>query len=93
MAGGQTTRCRRLPRRLPSQSFPATLRPPQTTPPAEAAAKAAAAAAAEEEEDSEDAVFYENCTAVREAGADPIRRGDPGYSTDLDRDQDGIACE
>jgi hypothetical protein len=40
-----------------------------------------------------DAVFYENCTAVRAAGADPIRRGDPGYGVHLDRDGDGIGCE
>ena len=59
---------------------------------AEAEAKAAAAAAAAAEEEFTN-VFYENCTAVRAAGADPIRRGEPGYSTDLDRDQDGIACE
>ncbi|WP_432488991.1 excalibur calcium-binding domain-containing protein [Kineococcus sp. SYSU DK018] len=39
------------------------------------------------------ATYYANCTAVRAAGADPIRRGDPGYSSDLDRDGDGIACE
>lgn len=38
-------------------------------------------------------VSYANCDAVRAAGAAPIRRGDPGYSTDLDRDGDGIACE
>jgi hypothetical protein len=38
-------------------------------------------------------VYYENCTAVREAGKDPIRRGDPGYADHLDRDGDGIACE
>jgi hypothetical protein len=38
-------------------------------------------------------VFYENCTAVRAAGADPIRAGDPGYSRHLDRDGDGVACE
>lgn len=37
--------------------------------------------------------YYENCTAVRAAGADPIRRGEPGYSSKLDRDGDGIACE
>ncbi|MFD6244676.1 excalibur calcium-binding domain-containing protein [Streptomyces roseolus] len=36
---------------------------------------------------------YANCTAVRAAGADPIRRGDPGYGSHLDRDGDGIACE
>lgn len=39
------------------------------------------------------AVYYANCSEVRDAGADPIRVGDPGYSTDLDRDGDGIACE
>jgi len=39
------------------------------------------------------AVSYENCTAVREAGAAPIRRGDPGYASHLDRDGDGIGCE
>jgi len=37
--------------------------------------------------------FYANCTAVRAAGAAPIRRGQPGYSSKLDRDGDGIACE
>ena len=39
------------------------------------------------------AVYYANCTAVRAAGADPIHRGDPGYSRKLDRDGDGVACE
>lgn len=38
-------------------------------------------------------VYYENCTAVENAGAAPIYSGDPGYSTDLDRDGDGVACE
>lgn len=38
-------------------------------------------------------VTYANCTAVRDAGAAPIRLGDPGYSTKLDRDGDGVACE
>lgn len=36
---------------------------------------------------------YANCTEVREAGAAPLHRGDPGYSTRLDRDGDGTACE
>ncbi|MBH0228829.1 thermonuclease family protein [Halobacillus yeomjeoni] len=39
------------------------------------------------------AIYYKNCTAVRNAGADPIRRGEPGYGSHLDRDGDGIACE
>lgn len=38
-------------------------------------------------------VYYENCTAVRAAGAAPIRIGEPGYSRKLDRDGDGIGCE
>ncbi|MEN3610104.1 excalibur calcium-binding domain-containing protein [Plantactinospora sp. ZYX-F-223] len=38
-------------------------------------------------------VYYKNCTAVRAAGADPIRRGDPGYGRHLDRDGDGVGCE
>ena len=38
-------------------------------------------------------VYYPNCTAARQAGAAPIRRGDAGYGSHLDRDGDGIACE
>ncbi|MEV8239958.1 excalibur calcium-binding domain-containing protein [Microbacterium testaceum] len=38
-------------------------------------------------------VYYKNCTAAREAGAAPVRRGDPGYGSHLDRDGDGIGCE
>lgn len=38
-------------------------------------------------------VSYANCSAVRAAGAAPIHAGDPGYSSKLDRDGDGIACE
>ncbi|WP_402467195.1 GmrSD restriction endonuclease domain-containing protein [Isoptericola aurantiacus] len=40
-----------------------------------------------------ESVHYENCTEVREAGADPVRRGDPGYADHLDRDGDGVGCE
>ncbi|MFC0843573.1 excalibur calcium-binding domain-containing protein [Streptomyces noboritoensis] len=35
-------------------------------------------------------VSYRNCTAVRQAGAAPIHRGEPGYGSHLDRD--GVAC-
>ncbi|MFD9552186.1 excalibur calcium-binding domain-containing protein [Nocardia salmonicida] len=38
-------------------------------------------------------VSYPNCKAAKAAGAAPLRRGDPGYSSDLDRDGDGVACE
>jgi micrococcal nuclease len=44
------------------------------------------------EEPAED-VYYANCAAVRAAGAAPIHEGDPGYSTKLDRDRDGVGCE
>lgn len=37
--------------------------------------------------------YYANCTAVRNAGKAPIYRGQPGYSSKLDRDGDGVACE
>lgn len=36
---------------------------------------------------------YANCTVVREAGAAPIRRGEPGFGRHLDRDNDGVGCE
>ncbi|NOU84925.1 nuclease precursor [Paenibacillus sp. LMG 31460] len=38
-------------------------------------------------------VSYPNCTAVKAAGKAPLHRGDPGYSSKLDRDNDGVACE
>lgn len=37
--------------------------------------------------------YYANCSAVRAAGAAPIYRGSPGYSSKLDRDGDGVGCE
>ncbi|MGI5146868.1 excalibur calcium-binding domain-containing protein [Plantactinospora sp. CA-294935] len=38
-------------------------------------------------------VVYANCLAAVAAGAAPIPEGAPGYSTWLDRDGDGSACE
>jgi len=37
--------------------------------------------------------YYANCAAAKAAGAAPLRRGQPGYSSALDRDGDGVACE
>jgi len=48
--------------------------------------------AADEDAPADD-VYYENCSAVRAAGADPVRVGDPGYARHLDRDGDGVGCE
>lgn len=36
---------------------------------------------------------YRNCTHARAAGAAPVRRGEPGYGSHLDRDGDGVGCE
>ena len=38
-------------------------------------------------------VYYENCDAVRSAGAAPLYEGSPGYRLRLDRNKDGVACE
>ncbi|CAM4187169.1 Excalibur calcium-binding domain-containing protein [Paenibacillus alkaliterrae] len=38
-------------------------------------------------------VVYNSCAEAKAAGKAPIRIGDPGYSTKLDRDGDGVACE
>ncbi|MFD8566193.1 excalibur calcium-binding domain-containing protein [Streptomyces sp. NPDC059639] len=37
--------------------------------------------------------YYPDCDAARAAGVAPLYRGEPGYSSDLDRDGDGVACE
>lgn len=37
--------------------------------------------------------YFPNCAAARAAGAAPVRRGDSGYASHLDRDNDGIGCE
>ncbi len=50
-------------------------------------------AQAAEEQAQQQYVYYENCTAVEDAGAAPIYAGESGYSRDLDRDGDGVACE
>jgi len=38
-------------------------------------------------------VYYEKCDAARAVGAAPLYRGDPGYASHLDGDNDGVACE
>jgi hypothetical protein len=37
--------------------------------------------------------YYANCAAVRSAGKAPLHRGEAGYRSALDRDNDGLACE
>jgi cytoskeletal protein RodZ len=62
---------------------PTTAAPPPTEPPTTAAPTTAAPAA----------VSYKNCDEARAAGAAPLYQGEPGYSSKLDRDGDGVACE
>ncbi|WP_222271874.1 GmrSD restriction endonuclease domain-containing protein [Modestobacter marinus] len=38
-------------------------------------------------------VYFQNCDAVRAAGAAPIHAGDPGWEPKFDRDNDGVGCE
>jgi type IV secretory pathway VirB10-like protein len=47
----------------------------------------------ESESDQSSNVYYANCKAARAAGAAPLYKGEPGYSSKLDRDGDGVACE
>jgi hypothetical protein len=69
-----------LPAPAPAQRGAPALVPAPRPAPAPAAAPAAG-------------VVYANCTDARAAGVTPLHRGEPGYSTTLDRDHDGIACE
>lgn len=39
------------------------------------------------------AAYYANCSAVKAAGKAPIKKGQPGYRSALDRDGDGTACD
>jgi len=87
--------------RAPTTRPVPTTRPAPTTTPAPQPAprpqprpqpQPAAADAADDDEDGDRVVSYENCDAVRLAGAAPIRRGDPGYARHLDRDGDGVGC-
>lgn len=66
---------------LPQEALPATT---QTETPANPVANTRPAA---------DNVYYQNCKAVRAAGAAPIRPGDPGWDPKFDGDNDGIGCE
>lgn len=45
------------------------------------------------EENSRETVYYKGCAEARAAGATPLKKGNPGYRSNLDGDGDGIACE
>ncbi len=75
-----------------SGTVPAETAPVSAEPSAEAAPADPAPAPTEAVVPGE-TVYYKNCAAAREAGAAPILRGEPGYRSGLDGDDDGIACE
>lgn len=68
-----------------SPAGPAQLVPTVTARPATAAPRATTKPAP--------AAYYANCTEARAAGVTPLREGQPGYRSALDRDGDGVACE
>ncbi|RSM64793.1 hypothetical protein DMH04_50645 [Kibdelosporangium aridum] len=38
-------------------------------------------------------LFFPDCDTAKFFGRAPLRRGEPGYRDELDRDRDGVACE
>jgi len=73
---------------LPSATAPAGVVPDGPPPAAGPAAAAGSGTTGTGE------VVFSNCSEARDnARAAPLRRGEPGYRSALDRDGDGIACE
>jgi hypothetical protein len=65
---------------------------PAAPAPAPTAAPAPSAAPAQDDGGSA-TTSYDTCGDARAAGAAPVRAGDPGYGSHLDRDGDGVGCE
>ncbi len=57
------------------------------------ASGAGSAPVIEPEPEATVSTYYDNCSAARDAGAAPVRAGDPGYGRHLDRDGEGVGCE
>ncbi len=57
------------------------------------ASNAAARAAQEAQAAQNNETFYESCDAARAAGRGPIARGESGYRSVLDPNNNGVACE
>jgi hypothetical protein len=77
----------------PTTQAPTTVTTPDTTRATTAATAPATTAATAPATTRSSSVSYANCAAVKAAGAAPIYRGQPGYGSHLDRDNDGIGCE
>ena len=68
---------------VPPASAPPATAPPVTAPPLPPPPTAP----------SSDGTYYASCSDAKAHGATNIRRGQPGYRPELDRDNDGVACE
>ena len=78
-----TQRC--IDAKVKAAEPPPTTAPPTTAPPTTVAPQPLISPPS--------STYYANCDAVRAAGAAPLYRGQPGYASHLDRDDDGVACE
>lgn len=81
----QQTRPQPAPRQV--VPTPAAPQPAPTTPPRPRPRPATPAPAPPAE------LHFSSCKEARAAGYSHMRRGEPGYSPHLDRDNDGIACD
>lgn len=72
------------PSETPTESQSSTPESPSITPTTDPTTEPAS---------TSEAVAYKNCAEVRAAGKAPLHRGEPGYSAELDRNGDGVACE
>jgi hypothetical protein len=71
----------------------ASPRAPAVPAAAPVAASSAIAAPAPTPEEVEHSRYFANCKEAWSAGVAPMFRGQPGYRSGLDGDDDGIACE
>jgi hypothetical protein len=85
---------------VPAPTFPATSATGLSTPVAEPFASVPQAPTTSQllgdasgQKRSTTVPYYASCAAARAAGATPLHRGQPGYRTNLDGDNDGVACE
>lgn len=77
----------------PDQPLPTEAAPVGVVPDGAPPAAGSQLPATEADNASAGDVVFANCTQAREAGAAPLREGEPSYRPRLDGDGDGVACE
>ncbi|MEC0230927.1 thermonuclease family protein [Paenibacillus alba] len=78
---------------MKAQASPAPSAPSASTAQPTASLKPSSSPVPKTETKEHSEVYYNNCTEAKAAGAYNIKKGEPGYSSKLDRDHDGVACE